>query len=321
MHSTAKVSRHIPDISPTITLRRDKAYTTFPSNRRRHLLPTMDVINEVDTSYSWNNNRAPNLAAYKSALVRNKVCEGLMYLLPGDKNSLSLARPYTADLGAMFDDPYHRFKPLEYNEESVQKSSKIHFSPTTQATRLRNYSQIKPRPADLNSDSRGSYRTYDAVVMKREEDDQAGKGNLPIPVKVGPAEIALQEEVNKILDEVNVYNNIEEDDDRPIRSRLRDLRTPDGRHVTIRDPNASLSSMPVLEQEKLISDFRQHTYSRKSAGYRDYKHLRESEVPRPKLPDNLKSKYLSDKRTEEIWDWLHWDFRKTKLQHFLEVCS
>lgn len=122
----------------------------------------MDVIDEIDQNYTWR--KLPNITAYKNAIVRNKVCDGLMYLLPSNKNATSLARPYTAELGAMFNEPYHRFKPGEYNEETVMQSSKVHFSPNTHTTKLSKFEQVKRNANDLNSESRLSYEDRKSVV-------------------------------------------------------------------------------------------------------------------------------------------------------------
>ena len=318
MHATARVRSHIPDISPDIALRRDRVYTTFPSTRRHVAQPPMGVIEEIDTSYAWK--KLPNISAYKSAIVRNKVCEGLMYLLPSNKNSSSLARPYTADLGAMFEEPYHRFKPSEYNEENVKSSSAIHFSPNTHRTRLISYEQVKRDPNKLNSQSKLSYNKYSSLVLEQDDKskERGRKGNLPVALKLGPAELELQKEVTKILDDVGIQSKVDEEQNianmEKTSTGQRSLKFKDQGSV------ASQASSP-RSHRKSAGTFHQHTYSKKSAGYRDFRELREAEVPRPKLPETLKTRFLTDEKTQEIWNWLHWDFKKSKFEHFIEVCS
>lgn len=335
MSATAKVSRYIPDIAPTLTLRRDKAYSTYPANRRRYALPSMEVIREIEPNYAWN--CLPNMSAYKTAIVRNKVCEGLMYLLPGDKNSTSLARPYTAELGAMFNEPYHNFKPDEYNEENVKQSSSVHFSPSTHKTRLSKHFPIRRLPHSLNTESKQAYNDYNALVLRSNQQMTGGasKGNLLEPVKVGEAELELQKEVQLLLDDVDIHGALEEkeDSEEKLYSSMlnssashRASSNPHNNHKSIR---FSSTSNPVLQPDagtshgspQKVQDFRQHYYHKKSAKFRDYKELREAEVPRPKLPEQLKTQYLSDQKTAEIWEWLHWDYKKSKLEHFIEVCS
>ena len=333
MSVTAKVSRHIPDISPTLTLRKDKAYTTYPSNRKRYALPRMEIINEIEPNYAWN--KLPNMSAYKTAIVRNKVCEGLMYLLPGDKNSTSLARPYTAELGAIFQEPYHQFKPNEYNDENVKQSSRVHFSPNTHVTRLTNERQVARNPRDLNSVCKKSYNDYNTLVLKSEESKESagGKGNLPISVKVGQAEIDLQKEVDKILDDVGVNDVLETEEETvfPATGPPTD-RTAIAPNQSFNSSIERKSSVRFFNNQKQVTknslspvdkvrDFRGHNYHKKSAGFRDYKQLREAEVPRPQLPTELKSQYLSSQKSDEIWNWLHWDYKKSKFEHFVEVCS
>ncbi|KAF6032533.1 hypothetical protein EB796_009134 [Bugula neritina] len=340
--ATAKVSRHIPDIAPTLTLRRDKTYPTYPANRKRIALPRMEVIREIEPSYSWN--QLPDLCGYKSAIVRSKVCEGLMYLLPGNKNGASMARPYTADLGAMFHEPYLSFKPNEYNEENVRESSNIHFSPNTHISRLKRYGEKRDRAHNINSESRKKYQNYSLLVTSDSEKEKRASDNRPVVAKVGKAEEELQQEVQNILDEVGVQTvreESEEGDSRPYSSIFNNTKS---RHNS--DSNNQVSE--VIEsnnksgllngktrQQKVsqsesessrsraskIQDYRQHQYVKKSAKFKDFKELRETEVPKPELPDQLKSEYLSEEKIQEIWSWLHWDFKKSKLEYFIEVCS
>ena len=335
MSTSVKVNRQIPDISPTLTLRRDKAYTTYPANRKRYALPSMEVIKEIEPNYAWT--RLPNMGAYKSAIVRNKVCEGLMYLLPGNKNSASLARPYTAELGAIFTEPYMNFKPQEYNEENVKQSSGIHFSPNTHITRLSKHRGARRIPPNLNSDSRKSYNDYNALVSKKNKsinEESGGKGNLPVPVKVGPAEVELQNEVQHILDEVDVHGAMDDSEgDRPYSSLY---NSSAGRRIssnnktncantaskTVRfNQNAATPISTKADCKPSVEEFRDHHYDKKAAKFKDYKELRSADVPRPQLPEEYRSQYLSESKAAEIWDWLNWDFEKTKFEHFIEVCS
>lgn len=322
MHATAKVSQHIHDISPSLTLRRDKVYTTYPSSRRRlNIRPPMDVINEIDQSYTWR--KLPDISAYKNAIVRNKVCEGIMYLLPSNKNATSLARPYTAELGAMFNEPYHRFKPDEYNEENVTQSSKVHFSPNTYETRLSRYEQVKRNPNDLNNDSKKSYSMYNRLLRKNgRSDGQEGRGNLPIQLCVGQAEQELQQEVEKILTEAEVHE-IKHDRHNDDGDKVDQAVSPvgsDSKIVRFQDQQPE-TSQPEVKPLRKVREFRAKSYERKSANFANYKQLRSAEVPEPQLPVELRSEYLDEQKTQEIWKWLNWDFKKTKFQHFLDVCS
>ena len=144
------------------------------------------------------------------------------------------------------------------------------------------------------------------------------KGNLEVPVKVGPAELSLQEEVDQILAEVGVHdvvNNQDENDPTP--------RQRQDTKIRFDSPNVYEYTCPQTAPAKLqrVKDFRGHSYQKKSAGYRDYKHLRDTEVPRPHLPQELRSRHLSREKCDQIWNWLHWDFKKSKFENFLDVCS
>ncbi|XP_067952095.1 uncharacterized protein [Watersipora subatra] len=329
MSMAVKVSKQIPDISPTLTLRQDKAYTTYPANRKRYALPSMEVIREIEPDYAWT--RLPNMAAYKTAIVRNKVCGGLMYLLPGNKTNSSLARPYTTELGAMFSEPYTNFKPKEYNEENVKQSSGIHFSPNTYITRLSKHRSIKRHPQSLNLESRQSYNGYKTLVSKKNEAaalESGGKGNLPVAVKLGEAEIELQNEVQGILDEVDVQGVVEgEHEERPTppyssptNHRISAISSP--KHAVANDDSQSPQPLAASKEPRApVRDFRQHHYQKKAIKFKDYKELRSAEVPRPQLPERFKSPYLSHRKSKEIWQWLNVDFSKSKFEHFMDVCS
>lgn len=330
MGTAAKVSQHIPDISPTLKLRRDKAFTTYPSNRKRYALPRMEVINEIETNYAWDH--LPNMTAFKSAIVRNKVCEGLMYLLPSDKNNTSLARPYTADLGAIFQEPYHRFKPKEYNDENVKQSSKIHFSPNTHITRLKNTRQVERNPRDLNNACRQSYNEYNTLVQNSEERrDGAAKASVHVAVKAGAAELALQKEVKQILDDVgvnDVLNTKPEGDERNTSTKSAIITNtqaakPGTNRKSQVDFLKSQQDISMLNATTLgsVRHFRGHDYKKKSAIYKDFIELRTADVPRPKVPTELTPQYLTPQKIDDIWNWLHWDYQKTNFEHFVDVCS
>lgn len=346
---SAKVSCHIPNVAPTLTLRRDKVPTTYPPNRKRYALPSMEVIREIEPNYAWT--RLPNMAAYRSAIVRNKVCEGLMYLLPGDKNGASLARPYTADLGAMFNEPYSNFKPTEYNEEAVKQSAGIHFSPNTHISRLGKHRPYKPLSNNLNSDSKRKYNNYKSLVSRTNDcvsTESGGKQASTVTAKIGEAEEELQEEVNRILNLIEDPPTIEKEEGestrpspmlettanrRRINSKRKTDRTehPHSGQKSVQfltESKSQTSETPDVETERperkspsRVQDFRKHSYEKKAEKFSNYKELREAQVPRPLLPENLKSKYLSAAKSDEIWNWLNWDYNKTKFEHFIEVCT
>ena len=56
--------------------------------------------------------------------------------------------------------------------------------------------------------------------------------------------------------------------------------------------------------------------------FSSYDELKNAETPKKReLPMRLKSRFLSGKKSEQVWDWLNQDEKITEFSYFLEVCS
>lgn len=60
-------------------------------------------------------------------------------------------------------------------------------------------------------------------------------------------------------------------------------------------------------------------YAGDAASYKDFDKATFPTIPR--IPDGAKSKYLSEIRNDQVWQWLNRDFCKNKLEFFLSLCS
>lgn len=160
----------------------------------------------------------------------------------------------------------------------------------------------------------------------RRQDEKARKGNLPVQLKIGEAELELQKEVDKILHEAGV-NEAKGDEGNEEDKTTNNVSPISSHSKSVRfsnpPPQTSSSQLPLQQSApaRRVQDFRGSSYSSKSANFANYRELRDAEVPKPQLPDELKSSYLNEEKTHQIWSWLNWDFKKTKFEHFLEVCS
>lgn len=343
------VTPSIPDISPPLYVRRQlhTAGAAAPSTRRSWRVPTLEAIQEcvIDSDPP----SLPEINRLKAAVVRSKVSDGLSYLLPTDRSRVSVSSAYRVELGSMFRAPYAGVDLQAFNDDKVRSSAAAHLKPAASVVRLPpDYAAMPAQP--INAGSAGVYGKYKSLVPRAELGgagdgaaapgaSRSGARSAIVQVPLGPAEIALKEQVESILVGCRVHEAGFDAVDRggggsdgaKKTSSRKKAVTLGGIGGGALDASAAAAETPesgldearpkAIAEPLNPSEFRGLTYARKSSPYGTHRELLSAPVPRPEPPPSLARVDLSPSKVQDIWNWLTSDFHMTQFEHFISVCS
>ncbi|ELT94492.1 hypothetical protein CAPTEDRAFT_207636 [Capitella teleta] len=287
----------------------------------------------ADNSEDWVN--LPPIRQIKNAIARQRVSEGISYVLPIHKTKCSVEGVYHTNLRVMFQEPYLNEDPRSYNEDKVGCNLKNHF--VTNRLSSRGSAPLQRTEIKLNADSEKVRENFNQTMPstgnRRGDVKQRSGLFLPIHAKISPEAERLKEEVKEILKSVQTERGEEEV---PVEEELRS--NPQLKHVrnegqqsqnasersrklsrkpsTVRIPNQTQASQ---EQKDRDNDAEM---MKKTVMFNSYEALKTAELPdRYEAPVALIPPYMSETKANEIWQWLHNGEKPNEFSHFLSVCS
>lgn len=322
------------DIGPELRLARPRTHHGFSSTnrgvpmvrvrtasasilrKRQQCEQTTPQANEYQIElleYEWPD--LPPIIHLKDAVCRKRVSQGINYLLPVDKAKNSIDSKFRTDLRAMFQEPYAT-EGTNYDETRIVKSAKIHFRTNVVDSRW-TQKHIDNVPVNLNSESENIRKLYAHSApaggrsrMGESNGNLQTRSNLLLPMKARahPEAQKLRKEVEDIIKSVQEENDETEEL----------VATAASKHDKVDHiERKSIAGLRASERE----DIAQIVKGNKEQTFETYEQLKNAKPPRPHIPDQFKSEYLSSDRNQEIWEWLHHGESITEFEYFLSVCG
>lgn len=328
-------NKKYPTTNPSSGMTENNKFNSgsYPLSPRR--LAVLTPVNEEYEllEYEWPD--LPPLEQIRDALARGRISKGIDYLLPIDKTKNSVDCLFRTNLRIMFKEPYLE-SPEHYNEDMILKLAKHHLNTNTLPDINRPKCKIIDHSTStINQDSEKnrlmySYSAPQQGIVGRnatvESLRQRSSLNFPQKQHLPPEAMKLKEEAERILKSVQEKEQDQEEEydpklhDRQILNEQamgKYRRSPDKRR-----PLNSRRSLPSREMMKNLASRGRVPSKTKSAKFRSYDELKNSEIPiKRDMPSRLRSRYMSDNRSEAVWDWLNQDEQITDFTYFLEVCS
>lgn len=264
------------------------------------------ALYEQPEEYEWPD--LPPIGQMKDAIVRSHVSQGMTYILPVDKASTQ----YRTDLRYMFQTPYRG----QHRQEKALQGSSQHFSTNT-----------PDQPYQVDHDD---YRTYQ---LNAESDRVRARYMISAPPRgiVGKQTTPNSEELRKRSTLcVPVKVTLPPDAQRMRQEAQRIFHTiidkpEDG--VSDNPQEGSTDVAPVQAQTKpdkdnASKDKEIERYRKRASDFSSYEELKNTPHPnKPIFPEELKSRYLSEEKNQEIWAWLTRDAVINDFNYFLNICS
>lgn len=279
--------------------------------------------------YEWPD--LPPIVRMKDAITTRRVSSGISYLLPVDKGMNSINHKYRTDLRSMFQEPYATEYPY-FDENLVKLSANIHFS-TNQPGNKWTKKHMEGIPKVLNSDSENARKLYARSAPSSGNRGTATDVNyktrsslyLPIKAKAAPESEKIRKEIEHII------QSAEED--------AEDYDTEKYKDGT--DAIEQKVEQMMAEERDNNKSFRRVSYRMSLTGdglggllghynptlkltaeqFETYDELVSTKPPTPVIPDRFCSRYLSQKKNQCIWDWLHYGEGMSDFDFFLSVCG
>ncbi|KAH3789886.1 uncharacterized protein LOC127842274 [Dreissena polymorpha] len=164
--------------------------------------------------YEWPD--LPPIVDMKDAVCRQRVSQGITYILPVDKGRNSIDNKYRTDLRAMFQEPYAT-EGTRYDDTRIIKSAKIHFRTNVVDTRW-TVDQMKNIPITLNTESENARKIYahSAPVGGRartipDDGKIQTRSSLYLPIKNSPH--LKGQKIRKKLERISRQYLAEQDND------------------------------------------------------------------------------------------------------------
>ncbi|KAL4231325.1 hypothetical protein ACF0H5_008905 [Mactra antiquata] len=294
-------------------------------NRNGTQQPDTSAQNEQQIElleYEWPD--LPPMMHLKDAVCRRRVSQGINYLLPVDKGKNSIDSKFRTDLRAMFQEPYTT-EGANYDDNRVTTSAKVHFQTNVVDTRWTKR-LLRRVPVNLNCDSENVRKLYahSAPVGGRTRPGTQGEKMktrsslfLPIKTKAHPEAQKLRKEVEKIIKSVQEDNDEYNEDQDDVSSQTHaDKSEKIEKRKSLMSFRASVCDTPF---DDVTLDSNQS--KRTAEQFDTYEQLKKTKPPKPKIPVQFISEYLSIERNQEIWDWLHYGETITDFEYFLAVCG
>ncbi|XP_053407901.1 uncharacterized protein LOC128559619 [Mercenaria mercenaria] len=273
--------------------------------------------------YEWPD--LPPIIHLKDAVCRQRVSQGIKYLLPVDKGKNSIDSKFRTDLRAMFQEPYVT-EGSNYDDNRVTKSAKIHFRTNVVDTRWTRQ-HLKQVKVNLNSESENIRKLYAHSApaggrsrsnMSTEKLKTRSSLFLPIKARAHPEALKLRKEVEDII------KSVQEDNDEYDADKDDNPSTPATQQhekVDTKDQRKSIAGFRASVCDDIFSGITPEVTKHTAEMFETYDQLKNTKPPKAMIPKELKSTYLSDEKNQEIWDWLHYGESITDFEYFLSVCG
>lgn len=308
--------------------------------------------------YEWPD--LPPIPSMKDAVSRSRVSKGISYLLPVDKGRNSINNRFRTDLRAMFQEPYAS-DDLQYDDNRVKLSAKVHFLSNSADTRWTpQLLRTIPTQLNADSDAVRKLYVHSAPSGGRgrvgiDPGKLRKRSNLYLPVKASKAQVSpeivkLREEASAIIKQGLSYD---EDGNpelsrKPSKSNLNgtktlttaDIQTQHNHGMTTGNKNWSDSHMNNVSDNQgagFLSTFgggclqdslgtstlnaKLQTVRAQQRLFSTYNELRSVQAPKPVIPKEIESPFLSPDLNQSIWEWLHYGESVSDFDFFLSVCG
>ena len=315
----------------------------------------LEPVEEEMQVYEWPD--LPPIGHIKNAIARQRVSQGVSYILPVHKTKSSVENVYRTNLRVMFQEPYLHEDPRAYDEVKLNQSMKHHFVPNKASSPVVPKHQKREMGTDhyqLNAESEKVRQLYNQSApstgvtgrcsIQMDNLRQRSSLFLPIKAKIPPEAARLKAEAEKILrsvqDEQEQRFDSSDSNPRPIdistmptaahtrKSVTGDILTQlqDGsrrrasslRLHRLSTPNIVAFAMTPEEKEQ--SSELQMT--KKASMFNSYDALKTIRWPDKRhVPEDLPMPYVSQEKASDIWQWLHRGEDLNEFTYFLQVCS
>jgi len=253
----------------------------------------------------------------------------------------------TAEDEALPDDeePYAS-DDLQYDDNRVKLSAKVHFQSNTADTKWTR-DHLRTIPTHLNADSEGARKLYvhsapaggaSSRRMGIDPNKLRKRSNLFLPVKVSktqvsPEIIKLRQEAAEIIKQGLAY---QEGEDSPCETggTATDSvkRRESAAHVTSRQRHDSSQQTTRKQSTAGLADsYGTSTLQRKLQSleslaedkqlFHDYETLKATPPPKAVIPEVMRSTFMSAEDNQRIWDWMHQGEAMSDFDYFLAVCG
>ena len=292
----------------------------------------------MENDYEWPD--LPPIESIKDAISRQRVSQGVSYILPVDKTKCSVENVYRTNLRVMFQDPYAAEKPGEYDETQVRTSTRHHFLPNSVPTAYKRNVHADPRNYQINAESEKVRKGYSksapstglAARRSLTNSELRQRSNLYLPLKV-----KLPEEAKKLKEEASrIINSVQEREEE---------YDPSKDNVVIPPPQRS-SQDPVMRRPMVrvrpgrmgagrgrarfasrassnLDSEGNSSVQKKTDMFESYEDLKSTPVPKVKsMPEYIQDlQFLTEDKKSDIWTWLNKGDEQTDFSYFLEICS
>ena len=289
-----------------------------PQNAEQGTEPHIELL-----EYEWPD--LPPIIDLKDAVCRKRVSQGIKYLLPVDKGKNSIDSKFRTDLRAMFQEPYVT-EGSNYDDNRITRSAKIHFRTNVVDTRWTRQ-HLNKVPVNLNSESENVRKLYahsapaggrSRSTMSTEKLKTRSSLFLPIKARAHPEAQKLRKEVEDIIKSVQEDNDEydADKDDNPVSQVTHPSDKDD-----VKNKRKSIAGFRASVCDDIFGDVQPEVTKHTAEMFDSYEQLKSTKPPKPTIPKEFKSKYLSDERNQEIWEWLHYGETITDFEFFLSVCG
>ncbi|KAK3802215.1 hypothetical protein RRG08_004505 [Elysia crispata] len=308
--------------------------------------------------YEWPD--LPPIPSMKDAVSRSRVSKGISYLLPVDKGRNSINNRFRTDLRAMFQEPYAS-DDLQYDDNRVKLSAKVHFLSNSADTRWSpQLLRTIPTQLNADSDAVRKLYVHSAPSGGRgrvgiDPGKLRKRSNLYLPVKASKAQVSpeivkLREEAAAIIKQGLTYD---EDGNPELTTNQRkpggsqsgafpslNHQNPQnqGHHADNGNWNESLeNNCPESHAPGFLSTFgggglhdslgtsvlnaKLQNMRAQHQSFCSYNELRSAQPPKPVIPKEIESPFLSPDLNQSIWEWLHYGESMSEFDYFLSVCG
>ena len=348
-HTTPEVTVTLAE-DPILT---DRGCLSSKMSQRINKDAKLEPVQEEMAIYEWPD--LPPIGQIKNAIARQRVSQGVSYILPVHKTKSSVENVYRTNLRVMFQEPYLNEDPRAYDDVKIKRILKHHFVPNTSS------SAVVPKRRDLladmklNAESEKVRKLYSQSAPStgltgrhsEQMDDLRQRSSLYLPIKatIPPEAARLKAEADKIIKSVQ-----DEQEKRfesaatpkvtitsPVRGHSRrggertdhynNLLPHEGsmrrisnfRKARLRSMDSSVA-FAITPEAKALSQ--EAGIFRKASMFSSYDALKSLQLDESReFPEDLLSPYVSYEKASAIWQWLHSGEVLNEFTHFLQVCS
>ena len=278
------------------------------------------------SNYEWHD--LPPLLNIKDAIIRKQVCSGINYVLPVDKSKNSVDNVYRTNLRVVFQEPYIT-ESKRFDEMKLRASTSHHFdtnhpqSPYKISRELTDYTKYNVNVESSQVRTKYNKTAPSTGITGRETKPDSyhlqRRSDLFLPNKTNIPEEAseLKREAQKILTSVDAMN-----------SRPLSVSSSHRRYSGVSTSGKVLSEIKGLSRHASLYDMESADLAAIKRGIQkrvltsSYQECSEaSKRTITRLPKELKTPYMGDEKSQEVWQWLNTNDNSSDFNTFMTICS